>query len=49
MRFIRHVYFDAIVVKVRHEGKVSNRAIYLVSGRYNGGEQGNSGHVVFVK
>jgi len=23
------VYFDAIVVKIRHEGKVSNRAIYL--------------------
>lgn len=23
------VYFDAIVVKVRHDGKVSNRAIYL--------------------
>jgi putative transposase len=23
------VYFDAIVVKVRHEGKVANRAIYL--------------------
>ena len=23
------VYFDAIVVKIRHEGKVGNRAIYL--------------------
>jgi putative transposase len=23
------VYFDAIVVKIRHEGKVTNRAIYL--------------------
>ena len=23
------VYFDAIVVKIRHEGKVSNRAIYI--------------------
>ena len=23
------VYFEAIVVKIRHEGKVSNRAIYL--------------------
>ena len=26
------VYFDAIVVKIRHEGKVSNRAIYLALG-----------------
>jgi putative transposase len=26
------VYFDAIVVKIRHDGKVSNRAIYLALG-----------------
>lgn len=26
------VYFDAIVVKIRHEGRVSNRAIYLALG-----------------
>jgi putative transposase len=26
------VYFDAIVVKIRHDGKVANRAIYLALG-----------------
>lgn len=39
------VYFDAIVVKVRHEGRVVNKAIHLASGWKSGGDKGTSRHV----
>ena len=43
------VFFDAIVAKVRDNGKVANRAIHLALGVNMEGKKRSPGHVVFTQ